>query len=146
MKVLAITLLSSIVLLNAGNYSFEAVEVNKEKRNLVPDMSQFVSKNITRKSAGDAVIHSCTDISNVFKSDKKVILTSNSFGPLPVTFKLVDKNGVKILEKTNEDNVTSKLEIPIKKLETGTQLQVFDAFNGLIFCSNVQLIDKNSTK
>lgn len=146
MKKLTILLFSSAVLLNAGSYSFEAVAESKEKRNLVPDMSQFVSKNISRKSAGDAVIHTCTDVSTVFKSDKQVILTSNSFGPLPVTLKLVDKNGVETLTQTNEDNVTSKFEISTDKLESGAQLQVFNAFDESIFCSNVKLIDKKSTK
>lgn len=146
MKKLAILLFGSVVLLNAGSYSFEAVGESKEKRNLIPDMSQFVSKNISRKSAGSEVIETCTDISKVFRSDKQVILSSESFGPLPVTFKLVNKNGIKILEKTNEDNVTSKFEISVDKLETGTQLQVFNAFDETIFCSNVKLMDQNSSK
>ena len=146
MKVLATLLLGSIVLLNAGNYSFEAIGKNKKKRNLVHDIPKNVSKNVSRKSAGDEVIHSCTDTCNIFGSDEKIVLSSNSFGPLPVTFKIINKNGAEILKKTNEDNVTSKFEIPVNTLESGSKLKVVNAFNEPLFCSKVNLVDKNNTK
>lgn len=146
MKMLTSLLVGSVVVLNAGDYKFEAVEANAKKRNLLPDMSKFVSKKISRKSASDNVVNKCTDITTVFASDKTIILTSNSFGPLPVTFKLVDDQGNHILEETNKDNVTSKFKIPVKQLTTGATLQVFNAFDESIFCHTIKLIDPDHLK
>lgn len=145
MKFLATLLLGSIVLLNAGNYSFEAFGKNKKKRNLV-NMSKFVSKNVSRKSAGDNVVHECKETCNIFASDEKIVLASNSFGPLPVTFKIIDKKGKETLVQTNEENVTSKFEIPVKKLETGSKLQVLNAFDEPLFCNKVHLEENNQSK
>lgn len=146
MKIFISLLLGSIVFLNGGNYTFEAVKKDTKKRNLVSDMSKFISKNISRKSANENIVNDCSDITQVFTSDETIILKSNSFGPLPVTMKVVDDKGVNILQKTNEDNITSKFEIPVEKLQTDTKLQVFNAFDESIFCQTIKLVYPEQTK
>ena len=143
MKILSIIICGTIIL-NAGNYTFEAFGKNKTKRTLT-DMSQFVSKNISRKRENTDVISECKDV-DMFTSDDKMILTSNSFGPLPVIFKIINKQGKEIVIQTNEDNLTSRFEIPTQKLKNGSKLQVLNAFDEMLFCNIIHIKENHQSR
>lgn len=146
MKFLIIMILSSLVGLQAGTYSFDAVQKDDQKRDLVIDMSQFVSTNITRKGAPIITPGNCNETKNIFRSDKKVVLSSNNFGSHPITLKIFNREGIVTFTQTKEKNKTSKFEIPVDKLENGNKLKVIDVSGNLQFCVNVKIVEQNFIK
>jgi hypothetical protein len=124
-------------------YTFEATTKNKKKRNL-QNISQYISKNISRKSTRTETIE--CDYITIYQTDQLITLSSQTFGPLPVVLKITNTKGVVDMNETNENNLTSIFKIPTQQLSNNSKIQVVNAFDETIFCKKVKIIDQNSTQ
>lgn len=139
MKVLISLFIGSIVLLHASNDTPEDAVVDVKKANTTPDMSKFVSRALKRAPKRTKV--DCKRTALIFPSEQKTYTITRRFRPLPVTLKVVDKEGTTILESVLEkpyENNTTYFEIPVNILKDDTKLKVFNARNELIFCNTVK--------
>ena len=144
MKFSILTLLMScVVFVEANSYKLEVFETNNKKRTVVEDMSQFLSTNISRKSIPFDVL-TCSKIYTVFKSDQKVLLSSDTFGPLPVTLKILDNENEEIYRQKNEHNLTSTFQINVEKLPSNSKLKVINSDGMPVFCIQLKVLEENS--
>ena len=134
----------SLMLVKGASFDFKVIMKNNKTRTLISGTTN--SSNVSRKGASNDVVESCHDTCNVFSSDKKIQLTSDTFGPLPITFKILNKQGSEVLKKVNENNITTKFEVPVSKLKNGSEIKVTNAFGEALLWSKVKIIDKNTTK
>lgn len=117
---------------HAADYEIYVVKADKTQ-----DMSQYISKNMTR-GGHDTKSFTCSDALSLSVGDKSIIVTSDQFGPLPVTLTVQDKQGHILYEKENADDYVSAFTVPIKILGGNNKIYAHNAFGDELMCNNVK--------
>ncbi len=139
-QILILVTLGFCSYLHAYDYKFIAITKDHKERALAMDMSLYVSENLSR----DTVIgnndgaENCTATNKIYDSDQKIILSSESFGPLPVKLQIFTKEKKLLHSKINENNLRTYFEIPVSTLSKESRLMVFNGLDEIIFCKKLK--------
>lgn len=129
----------SAVWLNAVDYDITIMDEKGYKR--VIDMSKYISKNLSRSieinTAKETIEGTdCNNNISITKTDKSILITSDEFGPLPITLIVKNKDGKEILKKISEDDV-SIFEIFLNKLDSNSTFEITNTFNEKLVCNKI---------
>lgn len=80
------------------------------------------------------------------RNAKYLAIENSSWGPLPVTLEIIDKNGKTVEKLVNEDQIFTSFVLPASSIKEGYRVKVTNAFGDLLVDSSIHIQSKEGEK